>query len=72
VLSLLHSFVTLVEQSHRERADTTIGLLVGMFVFHDNPGVNGVTDVDRSQEFAAQLKHREDRALKNSDAVDQA
>jgi hypothetical protein len=72
VLSLLHRLVTLVEQSHRERADATIGILVGMFVFHNNPSVNGVTDEDRSQEFAAQLKHREDCALKNSDPVDQA
>src|SRR5713226_595582 len=72
VLSLLHRFVTLVEQSHREGADATIGLLVGMFVLHNNPSLNGVTDEDRSQEFAAELKQREHRCLKNSYAVDQA
>ena len=71
MLALLHRLPALVEERHGEGDDAAIRLADFPLGVDDDPGVDGITDKDGSQELPAQLQKRQCRADDQPQTVQQ-
>ncbi len=72
MLTFLYGFVSLVEKCYAERDCTAIWLPEFALGFNHHPGVNGIANVDRSEEFPMNFEKGQSRALNETQSIQQA